>query len=124
LQHCGPGPAGVVAVEAILSTQRIYLGAMGLMSVTIALPFAPEGPLVRSGILIPLLGGILILAAFVQVELKSAAPMVDLRLFGGRHFAVGNTTMFLASVGFGGLLFTLPLFLQGSHSFPAARAAT
>tara|TARA_R110000868_G_scaffold155949_2_gene382590 strand:+ start:2757 stop:4121 length:1365 start_codon:yes stop_codon:yes gene_type:complete len=100
------------------------LAALGFMAVTIALSSAPEGPLVRPGILIPLVGGILILAAFVRVELKRAAPMVDLRLFNGRDFAVGNATMFLASVGFGGLLFALPLLLQGPHGFSAARAGT
>ncbi|MBB3349720.1 DHA2 family efflux MFS transporter permease subunit [Sphingomonas sp. BK069] len=107
-----------------LDARGFILGALGFVAVTIALSFAPEGPLVRPGILIPLLGGILILAAFVQAELKSAAPLVDLRLFQGREFAVGNATMFLASVGFGGLLFALPLLLQGPHGFSAARAGT
>ncbi|TXC68030.1 DHA2 family efflux MFS transporter permease subunit [Sphingomonas ginsenosidivorax] len=100
------------------------LGALGFMALTIALSSAPDGPLMRPGILIPLLGGILILAAFVRIELKTDAPMVDLRLFEGRDFAVGNATMFLASVGFGGLLFALPLLLQGPHGFSAARAGT
>jgi EmrB/QacA subfamily drug resistance transporter len=107
-----------------LDAKGFVLGAVGFMAVTVALSSAPEGPLFRPGILIPLLAGIMALAAFVQTELKSAAPMVDLRLFGGRDFAVGNTTMFLASVGFGGLLFTLPLLLQGPHGFSAARAGT
>lgn len=107
-----------------LDARGLILGALGFMAVTMALSFAPEGPLLRPGILIPLLGGILILAVFVRVELKSAAPMVNLRLFEGRGFAVGNATMFLASIGFGGLLFALPLFLQGPHGVSAARAGT
>ena len=37
---------------------------------------------------------------------------------------MGNVAMFLASVGFGGLLFTLPLFLQGIHGIPASQAGT
>ncbi|MEC3947853.1 DHA2 family efflux MFS transporter permease subunit [Sphingobium sp. HWE2-09] len=105
-------------------TKGFFLGALGFMAVTIALSFAPEGSLFRPGILIPLLAGIVTLAAFVQAELKNAAPMVDLRLLKGRDFAAGNATMFLASVGFGGLLFTLPLLLQGPHGFSAARAGT
>lgn len=107
-----------------LDAKGFILGALGFMAVTTALSFASEEPLGRPGILIPLLGGLLTLAAFVQVELRSAAPMVDLRLFKGKDFTVGNATMFLASVGFGGLLFTLPLFLQGPHGFSAARAGT
>jgi EmrB/QacA subfamily drug resistance transporter len=89
-------------------TWGFVLGALGFMAVTIALSSATEGPLVRPGILILLLGGILILAAFVRVELKSAAPMVDLRLFNGRDFAVGNATMFLASVGSAGCCSRFP----------------
>lgn len=107
-----------------LDVKGMALGALGFVAVTLALSSAPEGAILRPGVVVPLLLGLLILAVFTRVELTSAAPMVDLRLFEGRDFAIGNAAMFLASVGFGGLLFALPLFLQGPHGIPASQAGT
>jgi hypothetical protein len=77
------------------------------VAVTFALSSASEGSILSPGVLVPLLAGLLILAVCTRVELTSAAPMVDLRLFGGRDFSIGNVAMFMAAVGFGGLLFAL-----------------
>jgi EmrB/QacA subfamily drug resistance transporter len=107
-----------------LDAKGLALGALGFVAVTLALSFAPEGPILHPGVIVPLLAGLLILAVFTRVELTTAAPLVDLRLFAGRDFAIGNAAMFLASVGFGGLLFALPLFLQGPHGIPASHAGT
>ena len=56
--------------------------------------------------------GVLLLAAFVMVELRTAEPLIDVRLFLNRMFAVANVTQSVAFMGFVSTLFLLPLFLQ------------
>src|SRR5581483_9618414 len=51
-------------------------------------------------ILATIAAGAVLLAAMVAVELRSAAPLVDLRLLGNRLFRAGNGVMVLASVAF------------------------
>jgi MFS family permease len=60
-----------------------------------------------------LCGGVLLLAAFVWIELHIQDPMFQLRLFKIRMFAAGNTSGFLASMARGGLQFMLVIWLQG-----------
>ena len=58
------------------------------------------------------IAGVLALALFVIVELRLAAPMVQLRLLANRLFRTTQVTSFFASAGFIGVLFLVPLFLQ------------
>ena len=57
--------------------------------------------------------GVLLLAAFVAVERRVAAPMVDVRLFRSKAFGMGNLAGLMSSVGRGGLQFMLIIWLQG-----------
>lgn len=68
------------------------------------------------------LGGLALLAAFVVVELRAATPMVQLRLLGNRLFRSTLTVSMLASAGFIGALFLLPLFLQEARGTSALTA--
>ncbi|WP_253890831.1 MFS transporter [Actinokineospora diospyrosa] len=60
-----------------------------------------------------LIGGVLVLAVFVQVERRVANPLFDLSLFRSRSFTWGNVANFAASLGRGGLQFILIVWLQG-----------
>jgi EmrB/QacA subfamily drug resistance transporter len=60
-----------------------------------------------------LIGGVAMLIAFVVVELKVAQPMFDMRLFRIRAFVAGNVASLLSSIGRGGLMFMLIIWLQG-----------
>lgn len=57
--------------------------------------------------------GCALLAAFVVIELRVAAPMVDVRLFRLPAFGLGNLAGLMSSVGRGGLQFMLIIWLQG-----------
>lgn len=57
--------------------------------------------------------GIVLLAAFVWIELHVTDPMFRLDLFAIRAFAAGNISSFLASMARGGLQFMLIIWLQG-----------
>jgi DHA2 family multidrug resistance protein len=52
------------------------------------------------------------LAFFVAWELTEEHPVVDLRLFGRRNFAVGVLSLMFGSIAFFGTLIVVPLWLQ------------
>jgi EmrB/QacA subfamily drug resistance transporter len=57
--------------------------------------------------------GVVLLAAFIWIELHTDDPMFQLSLFKIRMFAAGNISSFLASIARGGLQFMLIIWLQG-----------
>jgi EmrB/QacA subfamily drug resistance transporter len=59
--------------------------------------------------------GVVGLVAFVVVELGSPQPMMNLRLFGSRLFALANLSNLLNGVARGAVLFLLIFFLQGPY---------
>jgi len=67
--------------------------------------------------------GLLLLAAFVQVErrraLEGAPVLIDLNLFRFGSFSTGNATVLILSLGEFGLIFVLPLFVQAVFGFSA-----
>ncbi|HYX43688.1 MAG TPA: MFS transporter, partial [Acidimicrobiales bacterium] len=64
-------------------------------------------------VLLELLGGVALLAAFVAVERRAVDPMFRLDLFRIRAFTAGNAAGLLSSMGRGGLQFMLIIWLQG-----------
>ncbi len=69
--------------------------------------------------------GVVLLAVFCRVEVKSPDPMFRLSLFRIRAFSAGSISSFLASLGRGGLMFMLVIWLQGVwlplHGYDFAR---
>jgi len=57
--------------------------------------------------------GVLLLVMLCVVELRVRAPMLDIRLFKSKPFALGNLAGLMAAVGRGGLQFMLIIWLQG-----------
>lgn len=51
------------------------------------------------------------LVAFVLWEMRAAEPILDMRLFGNRAFALGNMTAFVSGAGFLAAIVFLPLFM-------------
>ena len=93
--------------------------AVGLSAVLIGVTFGiqPYGghamgwtsPLVLTG----LVGGAVLLAAFVVIEARVAEPLFQLSLFRIRAFTAGNIAAFFVSMARGGLQFMLIIWLQG-----------
>lgn len=63
-------------------------------------------------VLLPLVGGAALVAAFVWRESRAKAPMLPLRLFRNRSFAVANIIALVFSLGIFGAVFILIQFLQ------------
>ncbi len=59
------------------------------------------------------IGGVILLAAFVVIETKVANPMFQLHLFSIRAYSAGVSASFLSAIGRGGLQFMLIIWLQG-----------
>jgi MFS family permease len=64
-------------------------------------------------VLAALIGGVAVLVFFVWVETKVQAPMFRIPLFRIRAFAAGQLASLLASLGRGGLMFIVVIWLQG-----------
>ncbi|MHB8450276.1 MAG: MFS transporter [Mycobacteriales bacterium] len=60
-----------------------------------------------------LIGGVALLVAFALVEQRAPDPMFRLPLFRIRAFTAGSLSSLLASIGRGGLMFMLIIWLQG-----------
>ncbi len=59
------------------------------------------------------IGGVVLLVAFVVIETKVPNPMFQLHLFRIRAYTAGVLAMFLSAMGRGGLQFMLIIWLQG-----------
>ncbi|MGH9055555.1 MAG: MFS transporter [Acidimicrobiales bacterium] len=64
-------------------------------------------------VLAALIGGVALLVLFVWIETKVEAPMFRIPLFKIRAFGAGTLASLLASLGRGGLMFILIIWLQG-----------
>ncbi|WAC56337.1 MFS transporter [Gordonia sp. SL306] len=60
-----------------------------------------------------LIGGTLMLVAFVFIETQVPSPLFNLHLFANRSFTFGNIANLMSSIGRGGLQFILIIWLQG-----------
>ena len=81
-----------------------------------------EGPNLgwsRPDVLATIAAGVVLLAAMVAVELRSPAPMVDLRLLKNRLFGLGNGVIVLASIAFLGTLYAISLYYQDGRGLSA-----
>ena len=100
-----------------LDLPGLVLASAGLASLMYGLAEAGERGLDDPRVLAFGAAGLVILAIFTLVELRTAEPMIDMRLFQNRLFATANAVQVVAFAGLMGGLFLLPLLLQS----PATR---
>jgi MFS transporter, DHA2 family, multidrug resistance protein len=62
--------------------------------------------------------------AFIIIELRQKEPLVDLRLFARRNFALGSIVNVVLGVGLYGVVFILPLYLGQIHGYDATQIGT
>jgi EmrB/QacA subfamily drug resistance transporter len=95
------------------------LSGLGLGLLMYGVSEGPDLGWHRPQVLAAIAAGAVLLAAMVVVELRSAAPMVDLRLLGNRLFRSGNGVMVLASIAFLGTLYAISLYYQDGRGLSA-----
>ncbi|WP_295816850.1 MDR family MFS transporter [uncultured Deinococcus sp.] len=137
-------PLGIAAVVTMLfmpalkqERERAPLdvpgaGLLSLFSVTLLLALSLGKTSVAPGesgflwgswqILALFAAAVVSLIAFVQVERRAADPIIDVRLFGNRTFAVANIVTFLLGVVFFAATVFLPLYMVNVVGLSATRA--
>jgi EmrB/QacA subfamily drug resistance transporter len=88
------------------------LCALGLAGPVFALIEQPRLGWGSLGVIVPLIAGVALLAAFVAYERRASQPMLPMSLFGSRNFAIGNLETLSMYAGLSILFFFLTLFLQ------------
>jgi hypothetical protein len=73
-------------------------------------------------VLASMLGGLLVLTAFVALEARTRNPMMPLDVFRSRDFVGANLVTLLLYFGLGGALFFLPFTLIRAYGYSATQA--
>ncbi len=95
------------------------LSASGLASLLYALSEAGSRGFVNGRVLLFGLGGIALVVAFAFVELRTAQPMIDVRILKDRLFRACNLAWFVTQFGFGSVIFLLTFELQATRGLSA-----
>src|SRR4051812_21482346 len=110
--HDVPSGGRVDVVGGVLAT-------LGLGGPVYALIEGPSRGWGSPVILVPLIGGLLLLVAFAFYERRASHPMLSLDLFRQRNFAVGNVATLAIYGGLSAVPFFLVLFLQQIGGYTA-----
>jgi EmrB/QacA subfamily drug resistance transporter len=116
-KHVRPAGARVDVVGATLC-------ALGLGGFTFGLIEQPRNGWSDPTVSVPLVGGVLLFAAFLIWEARSRHPMLPLSLFRRRNFACGNIETFSMYAGLGLLFFFLVVYLQQVAGYTALEAGS
>ncbi|MER5633886.1 MFS transporter [Streptomyces nitrosporeus] len=123
--------AGVGFVAESRAPQRPRLnvsGAVvfvaGLGALVLGAVQGPEWGWASPGVLLLLAAGLALLVAFVVMQSRSAAPLLDLTLVRNRRFLALCMVPVVTTFGFVTLLTYLPTYLVGAGGFSAQRAGT
>jgi EmrB/QacA subfamily drug resistance transporter len=103
-----------------------WLGAVltffGLAGPVLALIRQPVVGWTSPQVWVPGIGGLILLAVFIEHERRTPAPMLPLGLFKRRNFAIGNVQTFAMYGGLGITFFLLVLYLQEVAGYSALDA--
>jgi EmrB/QacA subfamily drug resistance transporter len=112
-------PAGSEHPVGRFDLPGFLLAAAGFPLVMYALSTGSSSGWGSAAVLGTGLPGLVLLAFFIVVEQRVAAPMLRLRLYRDRLFRVTSLQLTAASGGFMGTLFLVPLLLQSGLGFSA-----
>ena len=110
------------AVERRVDFLGAFLCMLGLGGMVFALIEQPDFGWSSPAILVPLIGGVVLFAAFLWHERHTPEPMVKLELFRRRNFSVGNLETLAMYAGLAILFFFLVIFLQQVAGYSALKS--
>jgi EmrB/QacA subfamily drug resistance transporter len=118
-------PVGLVAIPLaarVLSNSRggsstldplgLALSSAGVLALVWGIVHGADDGWDSFGVVAPLVGGLVLVAAFIAWERRALAPMLPLGLFRSRGFVVANAVAFTFSAGVFGSVFLLAQFFQ------------
>lgn len=121
-------PESRAAVDSSSAPRLDHLGAtlatLSFAAIIYSLSFAPELGWRDPRIIWLLLGGVVLLTAFLLSQSRRKNAMMPLSLFSNSRFLAANLLTFLLYGALGGALFVIPFYLiQVRHFAPAAAGA-
>jgi MFS family permease len=114
--------------KAVAATQEPFdwagalLFSLGLVALLFGLNNGETWGWTSPAILGCLIGAVIFLAAFLRVEMRAKAPMLDLSLFRKRIFAASTASAMLNYIGQSCVLFLIPFYLIQGRGFNTAEA--
>lgn len=109
--------------EARLDPRGALLAVAGLATLLYGIIEAPGHGWLGVETLSVLAVSVALLVTFVWWELRCDHPMLDVRLFRNRSFAIGSSTITLQYMAMFGLYFALAQYLQFAHGYSALETA-
>ncbi|WP_436790653.1 MFS transporter [Yinghuangia sp. YIM S10712] len=94
----------------------------GLALTVFAITQGSEAGWTSARVLGPALAGLLLLTVFTAIERRAERPVLDLSLLRNRRFAGWLLAALTTSVGIGGMLVYLPVYLQGVNDLSSDEA--
>ena len=117
---------GWIEVQETGGTRFDWLGAALSTGVLVALMLAMttgnKAGWLSPPIVVAFAVAAVMLAIFIWWEMRTDAPMMDLRLFKGRTFTFGVSAAFLMFLGSSAVLFMMPFYLQNVLGYSARTA--
>lgn len=108
---------------ARLDLRGLLLLSPGLAAVVYGLAASGTyGSLTNSHVIAPVTAGVALLVLFARHALRSADPIVDVRLFAARSFSAPAALVFLFSMAMLGVSLLLPLYFQQARHLSALAA--
>jgi EmrB/QacA subfamily drug resistance transporter len=95
-----------------LDLPGLVLASLGLLGIVLGVVRGNDHGWTSVTVLPPIVGGALLIAAFIAWELRAPQPMLPLRLFRSRTFSLTNVASLLMFFGMFGSIFLLAQFLQ------------
>lgn len=86
--------------------------AIGIFGIVYALTEGPSKGILEPLVLTSLIAGLAALVLFVLWEIRSKSPMLDMKLFKNRAFAVSSLTLTLVFLAMSGVFFSMSQLLQ------------
>lgn len=90
----------------------LVLASVGVFALVFGIVRGNDAGWTSAEVLVPLIDGVLLLAAFVFWETRTTSPLLPLRLFRNRSFTAANIVGVVFSLGIFGAVFILIQFLQ------------
>ena len=109
--------------DTVLDPLGVALVVSGLLVLLYGVIDGPERGWLTTPILASLLVGAALLVMFVVWEVRTANPMLDVRLFRNRSFAVGSGTITLQYFALYGLFFIFAQYLELAKGYAPLKTA-
>src|SRR6185437_9937278 len=98
--------------DSSLDLRGLGLASVGLLGIVWGLVRGNDHGWTSGGIVVPIVAGALLVAAFVAWELRAGSPMLPMQFFRDRTFALTNVASLFMFFGMFGSIFFLAQFFQ------------